>query len=201
MTKADTCKKIKVIVIGNHAVGKTTMINKLTKEDYTPHSTIGAVFSKYSIDMGDEKIELHVWDTAGSEKFIKIAEQQYKNADAAIVVYSVNDRDSFAAVPTWLDLLKNSNKKENVVVALVGNKIDLERKVSPAEVENLKNIYKNISIYKEMSAMGGELVSETFHLVARSCLDSANRSVADEEQSIHLSTGRSDKSSKKHSCC
>ena len=59
-----------------------------------------------------------MWDTLGQEKFKSIAPIFFRKSAAALLVYDVTDKDSFLALPTWKEQIKN-NSQENIVVICV----------------------------------------------------------------------------------
>ena len=93
-------------------------------------TTLGASYFEKTYDYGVNKsIKFQFWDTAGQEKYQSIAKIYYKDAQVAILIYDVSKRESFDALSLWVKELKN-HAPENLVLALVGNKIDkLEEKV------------------------------------------------------------------------
>ncbi|MHA1256659.1 MAG: Rab family GTPase, partial [Promethearchaeota archaeon] len=83
--------KYKIPVIGDPAVGKTSLIQKYTKgsfqNDYLP--TIGAQFSKYEEDIEGDRISLFLWDIAGQDTYHFLRPAFYEGSKGAIVVYSL----------------------------------------------------------------------------------------------------------------
>lgn len=83
-----------------------------------------------------------------------------------MVVFSVGDRSSFQALPTWLNNLEMKSTEPNLVTFIVGNKSDLEgtdRVVTRDEAKRFcdqRNLY-----YAETSALNNENVTETFDLI------------------------------------
>ena len=69
---------------------------------------------------------MQIWDTAGQENFRSITRSYYRQAIAALVVYDITCKKSFEKVASWLSELKD-NAHHNVAIALVGNKMDLEK--------------------------------------------------------------------------
>ena len=81
---------VKVIVVGNGQVGKTSMINRFARGDFTNDykKTIGTDFFQKRVTdprTGQEVI-LNLWDTAGQEEFAKLTRNYYSKAGAALVV-------------------------------------------------------------------------------------------------------------------
>ena len=114
----------------------------------------------------NELIKLHIWDTGGSERFKSISNIYYRNADGALLIYDVTNEDSLFNLNYWIKELKS--KVNNLVIAIVGNKIDVNdnlRVVSFIKsLEFAKN--NNIDICKEISAKNGFGVDDIFYEVA-----------------------------------
>jgi Ras-related protein Rab-8A len=84
---------VKLIIIGDCAVGKTNMLMRYCensfKNNYT--ATIGVDFKVKSIQVENMKIKMQIWDTAGQERYRNIAQTYYKGAAGIIMTYSVSD--------------------------------------------------------------------------------------------------------------
>mmetsp|Transcript_5521 Transcript_5521/g.19410 ORF Transcript_5521/g.19410 Transcript_5521/m.19410 type:complete len:150 (-) Transcript_5521:1401-1850(-) len=118
---------IKIIVVGNGGVGKSSMIRRFCKGEYTDtyKKTIGVDFlekEKY-IDSVAQNITFMVWDTAGQEEFDAITRSYYRNANGCVVAFSTVDRDSFEAVEKWKS--KVEAEVGQIPMVLVQNKVDL----------------------------------------------------------------------------
>eukprot|EP01059_Diplonema_ambulator_P034161 TRINITY_DN7511_c0_g1_i1.p1 TRINITY_DN7511_c0_g1~~TRINITY_DN7511_c0_g1_i1.p1 ORF type:complete len:234 (+),score=86.81 TRINITY_DN7511_c0_g1_i1:357-1058(+) len=132
----------KVIVVGNGEVGKSSMLTRYCKGEFTADykKTIGADFmmKQVHIDEIGEDIQLDLWDTAGQEEFADLTKGYYRGAGACALAFSTTDRASFEAIESW------KKKVENVVVpppamCLVQTKLDLmdSAQVQPDEADAL----------------------------------------------------------------
>ncbi|CAG0891253.1 unnamed protein product [Cyprideis torosa] len=94
---------IKVVIVGNGAVGKSSMIQRYCKGTFTKDykKTIGVDFLEREINYDDEEIRLMLWDTAGQEEFDAITKAYYRGAQACVIAFSTTDRASFLAVKRW----------------------------------------------------------------------------------------------------
>ena len=72
-------------------------------------------------------MKLHIWDTAGQDRFKSIAPLYYKDAHAALVVYAIDDEPSFNAVSGWIDQLDEHANVPKMVKFLIGNKSDVDK--------------------------------------------------------------------------
>lgn len=101
---------VKVIVVGNGQVGKTSMINRFARGEFTNDykKTIGTDFFQKRVTdpRSGQEVILNLWDTAGQEEFAKLTRNYYSKAGAALVVFSNDDRASFEAVEEWVDKVR-----------------------------------------------------------------------------------------------
>ena len=118
--------KQKLILIGDVAVGKTSIINSLLgqkfSDEYEP--SIGVDFFSKTISYKGKPIKLQIWDSAGQEKFKSLV----------ILVYDISNKKSFDNLNSWIEFVNNY---ENAKIVICGNKIDLKekREVSTEEGE------------------------------------------------------------------
>ncbi|NP_001407729.1 ras-related protein Rab-23 isoform 2 [Mus musculus] len=125
MLEEDMEVAIKMVVVGNGAVGKSSMIQRYCKGIFTKDykKTIGVDFLERQIQVNDEDVRLMLWDTAGQEEFDAITKAYYRGAQACVLVFSTTDRESFEAISSWRE--KVVAEVGDIPTALVQNKIDL----------------------------------------------------------------------------
>ncbi len=157
--------KIKLLIIGDSNVGKTSMLLNYT-DNYFPEShlaTIGVEFKVKELYTDKYKIILQIWDTAGQERFRSITKSFFRNTNGIIFVYDITSRNSFKNVKDWI---KDSELHDiGFEKILVGNKIDLndKREVSLDELKEY-GIKKKIDVI-EASAKNKINVDETFQKI------------------------------------
>ena len=119
----------KLIVIGDSGVGKSCLAIKAIKnyfEDlYAP--TVGFEFLSFSVKINDETVKLQIWDTCGQEAYRSLINSFYRNSSFAILVYSIDNKDSFENLEAWLNDIKTQSNPD-IKIILIGNKVDLEDK-------------------------------------------------------------------------
>lgn len=166
----------RVVLVGESAVGKTCIMNRLVKNtfDTNEQSTVGAMFVLYSVDVGDERIEMQIWDTAGQEKFAGLGPIYYRNASAAVIVFDVTRADTFAKVPTWIERFREVAGGDAFII-IVGNKCDCVDEFDVAEkaVEELANSYG--CKYVLASAKEGTGVPEIFRFIGEDIAESERK--------------------------
>jgi len=153
----------KIILIGNIGVGKSCLSLKATKgiflEEYI--STIGFEFYCFNVKVNEKIIKLQIWDTCGQEAYRSLIKNFYRNASLAIVVYSVEDLQSFNDIDIWLKQVKTYGAS-SCKIFLIGNKIDTEnRKVSTEMGIKCKNDFF-FDCFMETSAKDGINIKELF---------------------------------------
>lgn len=119
----------KIVFLGNSIVGKTSLIKKYVygNEDIHNQPTIGAERYKKEVEIFEDEcfqaVHLNIWDTTGQERFRSLSPIYYRDADAAILVYDVNELQSFRDLEEyWVPSLRE-NAPANLLFALVGTKL------------------------------------------------------------------------------
>ena len=154
----------KIIVIGNSAVGKSSLVNRATKNIFLPdyNTTIGFDYCSFYIKYDYKVIKLQIWDTCGQEIYQSLITNFYRNSSLAIMVYAINNRKSFDNLDNWLKELKKESNPDAKTI-LIGNKVDLEkeRAVSYEEAEKYSKDY-NFTSFFETSAKTGFNAQKVF---------------------------------------
>ena len=135
----DNEESIKVVLLGESGVGKTSIISQFTKGLFNQDimSTNGATFSTKKKEFKEQNkiLSFEIWDTAGQEKYRSLAKMFFKDAAVTLLVYDITNKDSFIEIKDyWMDLVKE-NGPEQVIMYIVGNKYDLSEKEGVSEEE------------------------------------------------------------------
>ena len=153
-----------MIVVGDAGVGKSCLTSKASKGIFeeTYAATIGFEFLAFNVKINDKVVKLQIWDTCGQEIYKSLISSFYKNSSLAMMVYAINNKESFTHIESWLKEVKLQSNPD-VKIFLIGNKSDLEeeRKVSKEEA----NIFKEengINFFSETSAKSGINAKEVF---------------------------------------
>ena len=156
--------KYKLIFLGDQSVGKSCILNRFMNDTFTEEyqATIGLDFQSKNVQIDNQDIHLLLYDTAGQEKFRALIPMYTRDANIILLVYDVTSKDSFLHLSDWFKDLTNV-KKEEVIFAVVGNKIDLDdrREVNSNEGENYAK--EHDFIFAEVSAKTGDGFSELFY--------------------------------------
>jgi Ras-related protein Rab-2A len=119
----------KILIIGDSFVGKSCLALRATKGSfnslYTP--TVGFEFFNFFLKIEEEYVKLQIWDTCGQEVYRSLISSFYRNSSLAIIVYAIDNEESFNNIEIWLNELKTKGNPD-ISIILVGNKLDLEDK-------------------------------------------------------------------------
>ncbi|MFX1451729.1 MAG: Rab family GTPase [Promethearchaeota archaeon] len=159
----------KVIVVGNPAVGKTSLIKRYSEHkfetEYKP--TLGANILIKEVEIGNILIKLLLYDIAGQMKWSEVRQLYYKGAQGALMVYDVTRPPTFSSISNWNEeLLKNAGHIPKILIA---NKIDLGGKVEKQQGEELASEL-NCPFF-ETSALNGTRVVDAFNNLATTLLN------------------------------
>ena len=148
----------KIIVIGDSGVGKSCLTTQAVRNNFEEFytATVGFEFLTFNMRINNNVLKLQIWDTCGQEVYKSLISNFYRNSSLALILYAINNKESFQHAETWLNDLKNQ-ANPNVKVFLVGNKSDLEneRVISKEEGERFKE-EKKLDRFFETSAKTGE---------------------------------------------
>jgi len=159
----------KFCIVGNASVGKSSILVQLTDKRFLGSSsepTIGVEFGSRLIDLEDgRKIKLQIWDTAGQESFRAVTRSYYRGAEGCLLVFDVLNRRSFADLTIWLEDLRQWAEEE-VVIILVGNKVDTEEGREVTTEEASAWAAEHSMDYVETSAKTGQGIEAAFEKTA-----------------------------------
>ena len=195
----------KIIIIGESGVGKSCLALRGTEDKfhdfYLP--TIGFDFFKITLKISDQIIKLEIWDTCGQEVYRSLISSYYRNSVLAIIVYSIDDKNSFEKIEEWLCEIK-AYTYENIKIFLIGNKVDLEeRRVIKKETAEKLVENQNIDFFLETSAKKGLNARKVFIKAAQMLLEECKNmqfsSMTDEKSSKTVSSKEIEKVNEKDS--
>ena len=188
--KNKNIKKLKIILLGELGVGKSTLINRYinNKFEILRQSLSDPEYKIKNFEIDDNTIaELSIHDTIHEEKLGKITKNYYKDAHGAIIVFDLTNDESFEKVKNWLNEI-NSNAPKDIIICLLGNKSDLtmDRKV---DYEIAKKIAKD-DLYYEVSAKTGNNVSLCFEQLTYVIIKKQNEEEKNPDKEIRGIEGR-----------
>ncbi|KAI1299951.1 Ras-related protein Rab-18 [Halotydeus destructor] len=164
---------LKVVVIGESMVGKTSLLLRMTEKTFFPDvkSTADIELKKVTMIIDDIEVILAVWDTVGQDRHKAVAGNYYRNADAALLVYDVNNVDTLNALDYWSNEVDHYCGNPRVIKILVGNKLDLvpqKRQPSVRPQQAIKwATARSVSNWLQTSAKSGHNVANAFEALIR----------------------------------
>ena len=165
--------EFKFILLGDSSVGKSSIFSRLSGKRFNNNITSTLGTEKTVINFDDVEIskkdkihknfKITLFDTAGQERFRAITKTYFKDSQGIILIYSIDNEQTFQHVQLWLDSIKESLsdwKRSGYIVMLLGNKLDIiEEDLSKREVlyEEAQRICLEQGIY-----WGGECSAKTY---------------------------------------
>ncbi|KAI7901512.1 ras family-domain-containing protein [Cokeromyces recurvatus] len=161
--------QFKLVLLGESAVGKSSLVMRFVKNHFDEYreSTIGAAFLAQTVTLDDNTtVKFEIWDTAGQERYKSLAPMYYRNANCAIVVYDITQASSLEKAKAWVNELQRQ-ADPNIVIALAGNKSDLEARRA-IETKTAQEYADEVgSLFFETSAKTAHNVNELFNAIAK----------------------------------
>ena len=162
-----------MILLGDSGVGKTSLLHRAQNATFSEGATatIGCAFCPHTVQLPSGRVvELHIWDTAGQEKYRAFARQYFRGSDAAVVLFDLSNRASLDGAQRWIDELRAELPEQpGLSLTLAGSKRDLCPKARQVKTQDAKAVAAaNGASYLEVSARDGMNVAELFAAVAAS---------------------------------
>ena len=204
-SKENVPKEIKVLLFGNSGVGKTSIFTRFynNKFDGNVNSSLGVDFQTKVIKHKNKEYSIHLFDTAGEERFRSVTTSYFHMADYFMLVFDLTNKNSLNAIPEWIESLKENVEKPKFMI--LGNKSDLERnQIQDDEINDVLEGKDNFKIngenFMKVSAKNGKNINEAFDYLLD--LIEQNRNEFDEEPTIiRKKANKLINNKKKTGCC
>ena len=157
--------KLKLILVGDTNVGKSSFFNILRNEDpMITSSTVGVDFTSKLYNINNKKIKITMWDTGGQEKFECIVRSYFRQLSGVVLMFDLTLKSSFDNLEKWLELIdfeNYCNHKHSIL--LLGNKKDISnRTIFNTDIN--KFIASRDIIYREVSCKTDSDLENIFKL-------------------------------------
>ena len=192
-----TINEIKLIVLGNTSVGKSSFILKYIEDKFVLNyiATLGIDFKQKKLKLKNgQEVRLRIYDTAGQERFKSVAVSFIKKAEGVILIYDIGNKATFESLEEWIKNIKESGK-ENLPIILVGNKCDLPPEKRQVELIEGKDKAEEFNLpFFETSCKEGINIKEVFEKIVEDIMGKNNLSSGGEFKILN-------KSKSKGKCC
>ena len=164
MTEKEKLKLIKILLLGDTNVGKTTIFQRFCdhKVDQNCISTIGVEFKVKNFIYNNKEYQIQLFDTAGQERFKSITEAYYRMGDAFFFIFDLANLDSLNSLNDWINKVKEVIG--NPLYIIIGNKDDLKEQIPKETIDNFKKQYNDIPLIKT-SALKNKNIDEAFKAI------------------------------------
>ncbi|KAJ5069159.1 small rab-related gtpase [Anaeramoeba ignava] len=190
---------LKLLVVGDSAVGKTSLILRIIGEEWdsniTPTLAID-FFQKIQKLSNGKTVKIAIWDTVGQERFRTLTNSYYRGANGIILVYNVENRDTFDHLSSWIEEIRIHGGKK-IPIIIVGNKIDQFRSVSFNEASIFAS--ERDILYAETSSKTQFGVKEMFELFAEKIIETKLENIKTKDGFVLKNQSKNKKNN--NNCC
>jgi small GTP-binding protein len=171
--------KLKVLLTGAAAVGKTSLVQRFIKHRFAANYklTVGVDILTKDVEFKPGEVAtLSIWDIGGQQRFEFIRSTFYKGAAGALLVFDLTREQTYIETRKWLTEIRQFSN-ENIPFVFIGNKLDLLEDVGEVIDREEARAFaeKEGSIYVETSAKTGINVDEAFTELTRRIIESRSQ--------------------------
>ena len=165
---------VKVVLLGEAGVGKTSIIHQFTYHQFDPDciSSISAQFISKTVEYpGYGTIKYDIWDTAGQERYRSMAKIFYKDAKVVIFIYDITSEPTFEGMKNyWYEQIK-INCEKDAILAVVANKNDLYNDQKISDEVGQKFADDIGAIFQSTSALSDSGIKKLFIHIGKKIID------------------------------
>ena len=163
----------KILVGGDGAVGKTTLLRKYVDGTFDESSiaTVGVdFFIKQVIYENVGSCTLQIWDLGGQERFRHLLESFIMGAKGALLLFDLTSMPKIDSIINWVNIVRMHDL--DLPILLVGTKLDLEEfvAVDDESAQSIKNAFNMIDYVKTSSKTGAN-VERVFDLIVEKLME------------------------------
>ena len=199
---------IKVILLGETGIGKTSLINIYLNREFNPSELSNTNLSQSfaNFELNDIKLNVSFWDTMGQEKYRSLTKTFIKGSNIVIFVYDITRIETLLELDYWLNTVIQEIGNDEVIFGVVGNKIDLFNECEVEQEEGKKYASKIDALFCETSAKNNPKGFKYFirQLLEQYLLKNKIVEKIDEnenDRSFHLENDNNNNDRKNKKCC
>lgn len=196
----------KIVFLGQAGTGKTSIIQQFVHRSFDQcyQATVGMDFVSKVLNAegGQRPVRLQLWDTAGQERFRALIPGYLRDSSACVVVYDITSRESFESIRGWVEQAIEDRPGRDFVLALVGNKVDLEAQRTVSYMEGQALAEELCMLFFEATARKCDLVDAIFEGVAAALpSETPTKNESDEEIVLVAPRRQQVSETRKKQCC
>ena len=178
-------KKLKVTLIGESQVGKTSLINQYVNNEFDGDylMTIGNDKMTKDIKINEEQLKLEIWDSIGHESLRSANKIFMKNTDIALIVYDITNKKSFVNLNEFYKELIKMNERDKMIIGIAANKSDLYENTEVNREEGEEYAKKINALYFESTATDHENVVNIFEELIKVYIEN-NKEVIEQNNNL-----------------
>ena len=163
MSKNEDILEIKIILLGDMFVGKTSIISRYVEDSFSENimSSSAMSYTQKDIVIDKQKIQLNIWDTVGQEKYRALSKLFFQDTKIVILVYSIKSLESFKGLDYWYNLYKETIGNETIL-GIIGNKSDLYLEQEVEESQGEEYAKNHGGIFQLVSAKNNRVGIDEF---------------------------------------
>ena len=167
----DSTQSVKVVLLGESAVGKTSIISQYTTKKFNPRcsTSVSAQFISKTMNFQEleKSMKFDIWDTVGQEKYRSLTKIFYRDAKVILLVYDITKEHSFQALKDyWYKEVKNTAEGEPLLV-VVANKTDLYLKQTVNNNDGKQFAEQIKAFFQTTSALNAEGINNLFENIGK----------------------------------
>ena len=200
-------QSVKVVLLGESAVGKTSIISQFTIKKFNPRCSTSesAKFVSKTIEFPEfeTSIKFDIWDTVGQEKYRSLTKIFYKDAKIIILVYDITTEYSFNELKEYWYNETLNNTDGAPLYAVCANKYDLYQKATVKDEDGKQFADKINAIFQNTSAASNTGINILFEHLGKKIIDPEYDYKNTKKDNIILNQNNNNSSKKegKKGCC
>lgn len=190
--------QIKVVLLGDEGVGKTSLLRQWTSNVYDPNtpSTIGGAAQIKRDMVNGQQYSFQIWDTAGAERYRALAPLYARDSYAAMIVFDMTRRTSFDHLDDWVNFI---HQHGDIPFILIGNKTDLTNKIEIPPEDATNYAFSVESQFYETSAKFGINVDLAFRQLEITAIEYFQKKGTNEQATLSIPS--SNTTAESRPCC
>ncbi|CAG9821932.1 unnamed protein product [Phaedon cochleariae] len=171
VVKSTPKRSVRILLVGDSGVGKTSLILSLVSEEFPENVPPKAEEITIPADVTPEQVPTNIVDFSTSEQTDIELNEQIRRASVVCIVYAVDDDDSIDRITShWMPLIRQNHPDTPCPVVLVGNKIDLVEYSTIDGIFEIMEEFSEIETCIECSAKTLKNISEMFYYAQKAVL-------------------------------